>query len=371
MHKVRSFTALLRVTRIYNSSLYSGYDTGSTASQIRQYLAPTQVREVNFTYDSALKTLATMSYAGKTWTYVHAAHGGSGHSLLREARAPLRACGGRWCRPFGSRALRHRSGAARHRSGHRWSSADSERVCGLSPMMHIVRHRERSCASRDGDRRRRSRAQITATLLRRQELDRYHASRVGQLLPGQSHEISLAAPAAGDRPLEVRCVRNVLHVAESRGLEALDRVFDSQREQNRPGARALHPLKQALDHGFTLPELAVNGADGRRLGRIYTPRFLHRGECLQGKDEEHTHHDHSDPFHRSAQRRPGYDAMLTHAAVWAASRLGGRPAYVAAGDAMVSANPLGSVTSKAREPHSVSCGSFVSVMPAAFARAAT
>jgi hypothetical protein len=46
--------------------------------------------------------------------------------------------------------------------------------------------------------------------------------------------------------------------------------------------------------------------------------------------------------------------------------------YLDAGDdAIVSRNPLGSVTSKARVPQSVSCGSFASVMPAFFARAAT
>ena len=39
-------------------------------------------------------------------------------------------------------------------------------------------------------------------------------------------------------------------------------------------------------------------------------------------------------------------------------------------DETVSLNPLGSVTSKARVPHGVSCGSLSRVTPAAFARAA-
>ena len=40
-------------------------------------------------------------------------------------------------------------------------------------------------------------------------------------------------------------------------------------------------------------------------------------------------------------------------------------------DEIVSLNPVGSVTSNARAPHSVSRGSESRVMPAAFARAAT
>jgi hypothetical protein len=53
-------------------------------SQIRQYLSTTEVRYVNFTYNSTLKSLATMSYNGRTWTYVH-----DTEKQLREAHAPL------------------------------------------------------------------------------------------------------------------------------------------------------------------------------------------------------------------------------------------------------------------------------------------
>ncbi len=44
--------------------------------------------------------------------------------------------------------------------------------------------------------------------------------------------------------------------------------------------------------------------------------------------------------------------------------------HLGVGDEIVSRNPLGSVTSNARLPHSVSCGSESSLMPAAFARVA-
>jgi hypothetical protein len=44
-------------------------------SQIKQYLSATQICYVNFTYDTTLKSLATMEYDGHTWTYVHAAQG--------------------------------------------------------------------------------------------------------------------------------------------------------------------------------------------------------------------------------------------------------------------------------------------------------
>jgi YD repeat-containing protein len=58
-------------------------------SQIRQYLSATQVRTVNFTYDGARNSLATMNYNGRTWTYVHDPSGASGHSVLREVHGPL------------------------------------------------------------------------------------------------------------------------------------------------------------------------------------------------------------------------------------------------------------------------------------------
>ena len=61
-------------------------------SQIRQYLSATQIRYVNFTFDSARNTLKTMEYDGRVWTYSHDPHGDGGLSLLRSVKAP------RWCR---------------------------------------------------------------------------------------------------------------------------------------------------------------------------------------------------------------------------------------------------------------------------------
>ena len=70
-------------------SYFSSPGPRDGVSQIRQFLSPTQVRYVNFTYDSALKSLDTMSYDGRTWHYEHTAQGTSGLSLLREVRPPL------------------------------------------------------------------------------------------------------------------------------------------------------------------------------------------------------------------------------------------------------------------------------------------
>ena len=68
--------------------------------------------------------------------------------------------------------------------------------------------------------------------------------------------------------------------------------------------------------------------------------------------------------HNSPSRYP-MPALVTTAAMARRSQaLSGWQRYRAgAADAIVSANPLGSVTSKARVPHSVSCGSVLSVIP--------
>jgi YD repeat-containing protein len=56
--------------------------------QIRQVLASDQIREINFTYDAALKSLASMTYDGHTWTYGHQAFGPAGFSALTSVQPP-------------------------------------------------------------------------------------------------------------------------------------------------------------------------------------------------------------------------------------------------------------------------------------------
>ncbi len=58
-------------------------------SQIRQYLGGGQVREINFTYDAALKGLASMTYGTKTWTYTQNAAGPPGFNVLRTVQPPV------------------------------------------------------------------------------------------------------------------------------------------------------------------------------------------------------------------------------------------------------------------------------------------
>jgi YD repeat-containing protein len=56
--------------------------------QIRQYLSPTQIREINFTYDSTYNSLRTMTYGSHVWTYDHNPTGPAGYSLLVAVHAP-------------------------------------------------------------------------------------------------------------------------------------------------------------------------------------------------------------------------------------------------------------------------------------------
>jgi YD repeat-containing protein len=56
--------------------------------RIEQNLGGSQIREVTFTYDATLKSLATMTFAGRTWTYEQDAAGPSGYAVLRKVRPP-------------------------------------------------------------------------------------------------------------------------------------------------------------------------------------------------------------------------------------------------------------------------------------------
>lgn len=56
--------------------------------KITQDLGNYQTREVTFTYDAALNSLATMHYLDRTWTHTHVAAGPTGHSILRFAQGP-------------------------------------------------------------------------------------------------------------------------------------------------------------------------------------------------------------------------------------------------------------------------------------------
>ena len=58
-------------------------------AEIRQYLGASQVRVVTFTYDAALKSLATMQYLDRTWTYAQVASGPAGHSVLQTVTPPI------------------------------------------------------------------------------------------------------------------------------------------------------------------------------------------------------------------------------------------------------------------------------------------
>ena len=71
--------------------------------------------------------------------------------------------------------------------------------------------------------------------------------------------------------------------------------------------------------------------------------------------------------HAGVPDSDGAEARLAHQPA-STSATGTRQAYVS--DEIVSLNPVGSVTSKARLPHGVSCGSESSVTPAALARLA-
>jgi YD repeat-containing protein len=57
-------------------------------SAIHQYLSATQVRDITFTYDAALKALATMTYLNHTWTYDQSASGPEGFSVLYRVHPP-------------------------------------------------------------------------------------------------------------------------------------------------------------------------------------------------------------------------------------------------------------------------------------------
>jgi YD repeat-containing protein len=56
--------------------------------RIRQYLSPTEIREVTFTYHPGTLKLATMQYDGRTWQYEHDAGPGP-HARLRRVRPPV------------------------------------------------------------------------------------------------------------------------------------------------------------------------------------------------------------------------------------------------------------------------------------------
>src|SRR5262245_16604708 len=57
-------------------------------SAIHQFLSPTQVRDITFTYDATLKALASMTYLNHTWTYHQDAGGPAGHSVLTSMTPP-------------------------------------------------------------------------------------------------------------------------------------------------------------------------------------------------------------------------------------------------------------------------------------------
>lgn len=56
--------------------------------EIRQGLGASQERLVTFTYDATLKSLETMQYLDRTWTYTHEATGPPGHSVLKGVQPP-------------------------------------------------------------------------------------------------------------------------------------------------------------------------------------------------------------------------------------------------------------------------------------------
>jgi hypothetical protein len=58
-------------------------------ARIQQHLSATQIREVSFTYDAATKSLATMRYGARTWTYEQESAGPPGHTRLRLVRPPI------------------------------------------------------------------------------------------------------------------------------------------------------------------------------------------------------------------------------------------------------------------------------------------
>lgn len=56
---------------------------------IQQHLSATQIREITFSYDATLKSLATMTYLDRTWTYNQTPSGGSGDSQLNWVQPPV------------------------------------------------------------------------------------------------------------------------------------------------------------------------------------------------------------------------------------------------------------------------------------------
>lgn len=88
------------VTKIedpYGNRIEFDYFGGSGPSdgvrEIRQYVGEASPRVVTFTYDATLKSLATMTYQGRTWTYTHASVDGL-RSTLTNVTAPTGAMTG-------------------------------------------------------------------------------------------------------------------------------------------------------------------------------------------------------------------------------------------------------------------------------------
>lgn len=75
---------------VYNNRITFEYFTSPAdgVQRIRQYVTPTQYREITFTYTSGTRSLASMVFNGRTWTYTHQAFGPSGYSLLTDVQPP-------------------------------------------------------------------------------------------------------------------------------------------------------------------------------------------------------------------------------------------------------------------------------------------
>ncbi len=77
----------------FNNRIEFGYFSApgplDAVASIHQDLGGGQVRDVAFTYNAALNSLATMEYAGKVWTYTQQANGPAGYSTLERVQAPV------------------------------------------------------------------------------------------------------------------------------------------------------------------------------------------------------------------------------------------------------------------------------------------
>lgn len=108
--------------------------------RVQQHLSPTQVREVTFSYDAALKSLATMTYLGYTWTYHHDAAGPAGFSVLRSVDPPI---GTDWVYDYAGPKVGELTRLTTPSGGHlNYSYVDSSRRAGaLTVQSRVVQTR--------------------------------------------------------------------------------------------------------------------------------------------------------------------------------------------------------------------------------------